>query len=93
MFDRKYILEKMSERGFTYSYENGDKSYVFGSVTRPFYFCTVTSDGHFQFQYTRLDSVNILQSPMCGSFDNDKHFESLRRKFEREATVLDTYCN
>lgn len=93
MFEEKYILEKMSERGFTYSIENGDKSYVFSSVTRPFYCCTVTSDGHFQFQYSRLSSINILQSPMCGSFDNDEHFEFLRKKFEREATVLATYCD
>ena len=95
--DRQAIMDTMNARGFTYSMETRDGngntvSYGFLSPIsddRAVFTCTVyPASGDFKFTYGVPKSINVLESPKCGPFDKDAHFERIRNKFEQAAQVL-----
>ena len=102
MLEKQYIREKMKQRGFTEIAESPNVSITFIYMPEtethsrfpiPVYNCKVTMDGKFQFQYSTPTSINILQSPMCGSFEDDEHFDNICSKFKTEASVLARFCS
>ena len=93
---KQEALDKLSERGFSVNaYGNdsqGNTKTIYAS-TNPLeefsYSCDVILESEeFMFKYMAPESINVLQTPKCGSFLNDDHFNRLRKKFEPQARVL-----
>ena len=58
-------------------------------VLIPSYNCTVyPNSDEFQMTYAVSKSINTLQSPKCGSFTNEDHFNRIGAKFESAVEVL-----
>lgn len=55
----------------------------------PTYGCTVYQDsGDFQFTYAVPKSINKLETPKCGSLENEDHFYNICAKFESAVQAL-----
>lgn len=75
---------------------NNDKTASGSSrLSIPVYNVTVFIDNDdikFQLSYIVKNSMNLLESPKCGSFYNDEHFEMIMLKFEHTAAILNRYA-
>lgn len=88
------IIKLMKSRGFTFVATNtiGSKVYLIFTTHHEItcnISCTVNlATTEFTFDYSSINSINRLVCGPCGSFENDKHFEKLREKFQRDAITL-----
>lgn len=96
MLDENIVKDKLHERGFTinaYGRDAGDRTITIYAITDPrneySYGCTVhLKTEEFELNYAVPKSINVLQTPKCGSFLNDDHFMRILRKFEPQVEVL-----
>lgn len=107
MLDKKQVIEKMRERGFTEMSRQMKNTYdivaIFfiteptyrkrtGTIQTPSIGCNVNLEKEtFEFKYIVPNSINCLCSPECGSLFNDDHFDNLCFKFEEQASILYRY--
>lgn len=96
MLDAKQVIEKMRERGFTESMRSVRNGYDPITIS----FRTMRLDGTdiscnvhleeetFSFAYGVPYSINMLTTPDCSSFFDDKHFDTLHNKMLKHARIL-----
>lgn len=87
---------KLYERGFSVNAYGRDKDnntisiYAGTDPMGPFsYGCNVfLNTDEFELKYAVPKSINILQTPKCGSFLDDDHFARIQRKFVPQVEAL-----
>ena len=58
-------------------------------IVIPPYNCIVYPEsGEFKFAYAVPKSINVLETPKCGSFENNDHFYNICTKFDNSVRVL-----
>ena len=96
MLDKKQVIEKMTERGFSESMRSVRNGYEPITIT----FCTNKLNGTdmsctvnleqetFSFMWCVPQSINRLSTPECGSFFDDEHFHKIYRKMLKHIRIL-----
>jgi len=107
MLDKQELIHKMQERGFTVYANIGkakiqfisshmyDIHYKENTLPRkriPIINIIVDLEyNEFECIYNINESTNTLNTGICGSILNDKHFDNIVGKFESHAKILEKY--
>jgi len=107
MLNKQEVIDKMKERGFTiYANIGKTKIQFISSHMYDIHYKENTSlrdripiiniiveleYDEFQCIYNINESINTLNTGICGSILNDKHFDNIVCKFESHAKILERY--
>lgn len=97
MIDKEELNRKMKERGFDIYCYNGENEIQYMTEfnpdnKNPTINITVYLDEHnFKGIYVIPHSINKIETPICGSVMNDKHFDRIIMKLESHARILERF--
>ena len=100
MLNKEEVIQKMSERNFsttatTYKDNEIETIHFISEPTgdlrtyTPSFGCIVNlKKEEFKLMYSVPLSINILETPYCGAFMNDEHFDRISIKFANQVRIL-----